>query len=464
MFFIACFVMNQNDSKQDKSYTFYDSNIVLPRVKRLSPIISNQNEVPSHNLENEFVRTTQQNNNSKLEGNKVESNFSNNVTIEKMNSNGYLQFPTLEDQFQKRIIIRESNSNSNSLANSYAPIDNVTHKQPLLIPCPPSQPSPKRTPLRYHRNCLSYNNKQEAASKSNSHSENNYENHENRDSEGDPAIMEHNMKENTYIESADAVSNDEHLIHLYKGYLNKRYQSELAVASFSPTFSSTSSESEISVSSLSDSEINDNGDRQPSFEPLYSLPMKNKDKLKPFQLDKIVLANNGINGGINSSGSLPDLRSLDKLELKRGSHVIKNESEAESEPGAQITYKFRPLPPIPGTLSSTSANFYESLDGLSNENKKANENTSPKHKSFRDVAKMLTLVPRLTTNSVRSRKNDHHLADISQYLPERKLKIFVGTWNMKGTKVRCQRIWFIVLFSLNIIIVILTYKHCISIL
>ena len=441
MFFITCFVMNQDDSKQDKSYSFYDGNIVLPRVKRLSPIISNQNEVPHQFLENEFVRTTHQDDNSKLEGKKEESDFSDTVIIEKINSNGYLQFSTLEDQHQKRIIIRESNS------NSHAPVENVTHKQPVLIPYPPSQPSPKRTPLRYHRSSLSYN-KQEA-SKSNSHSENNYQNHENINSEGDPAIIKHNnIKENTYIESVDAVSDDEHLIHLYKDYINKRFQSELAVASSSPTatFSSASSESEISVSSLSDSEVNDNGDRKTSFEPLYSFPIKNKDKLKPFQLDKIVLANNKdhLHGGINSSGSLPDLRSLDKFELKRGSHVIKNESEAESEPGAQITYRFRPLPPIPGS-SSASANLYETLDGLSKKNKKTNENASPKHKSFRDVAKMLTLVPRLTTNSVRSRKNDHHLADISQYLPERKLKIFVGTWNMKGTKVRCQRIWFIFL-------------------
>ena len=447
MFFITCFVMNQDDSKQDKSYSFYNGNIVLPRVKRLSPIISNQNEVLHHFLENEFVRTTQQDDNSKLEDKKAENNFSNTTTIEKVKSNGYLQFSTLEeDQLQKRIIIHESNSNSQSISNGL--VKNVNHKQPVLIPCPPSKPSPKRTSLRYHRNSLSPREACSSSSKSNSHSENNYLKQEDKNSQGDPANIENsNMKENTYIESVDAVSNqnDEHLIHLYKDHLNKRYQNEFAVASSSPTFSSASSESEISVSSLSDSEINENGDRKTSFEPLYSLPMKNKDKLKPFQLDKIVIANNKdpLHGGINSSGSLPDLRSLDKFELKRGSHVIKNESEAESEPGAQITYKFRPLPPIPGT-SSTSANLYETLDVLSKKNK-TNENTSPKHKSFKDVAKMLTLVPRLTTNSVRSRKNDHHLADISQYLPERKLKIFVGTWNMKGTKVRYQKILFIFL-------------------
>ncbi|XP_066920486.1 phosphatidylinositol polyphosphate 5-phosphatase type IV-like [Clytia hemisphaerica] len=144
-------------------------------------------------------------------------------------------------------------------------------------------------------------------------------------------------------------------------------------------------------------------------------------------------------GSLHRTGSLPDLRSIADMSLKKVSHVSKNESEAESEPGAKIGYKFKPLPPIPGTSSNiNNTGLYETIDGLSKLSKNAVTKTesieSNKRKTFKEIATILTLVPRLTTNSVRSRKNDHRLAEISNYLPDKKLKIFVGTWNMKGTK------------------------------
>ena len=133
------------------------------------------------------------------------------------------------------------------------------------------------------------------------------------------------------------------------------------------------------------------------------------------------------------------MRSIVDMSLKKVSHVTKNESEAESEPGAKIGYKFKPLPPIPGTSSNiNNSGLYETIDGLSRLSRgtdKSENAESGKRKTFKDIATILTLVPRLTTNSVRSRKNDHRLADVSQYIPDKKLKVFVGTWNMKGTKV-----------------------------
>ena len=152
-----------------------------------------------------------------------------------------------------------------------------------------------------------------------------------------------------------------------------------------------------------------------------------------------MISNASLGGTYKRTGSLPDMRSIVDMSLKRVSHVTKNESEAESEPGAKIRYKFKPLPPIPGALSNiNNSGLYETIDGLSKLNtadSTRSKDSNNKRKTFKDIATILTLVPRLTTNSVRSRKNDHRLAEISQYIPDKKLKVFVGTWNMKGTKV-----------------------------
>ena len=143
--------------------------------------------------------------------------------------------------------------------------------------------------------------------------------------------------------------------------------------------------------------------------------------------NKIVTKSKLQNLGEHRTGSLPDLYALNKCQVLKVSHVTKNDSEAESEPGNKISYKVRPLPSI-----SSDEEPENSEDVISNCDVPAS--SKPSKKSFRDAAKMIKYIPRVPTSQVRGRKEDHKLADIQNYLPDHKLKLFVGTWNMKGTK------------------------------
>lgn len=376
---------NISDSSANKNYSFYDANIVLPRVKRLS----------NSNAENDFR------NKNEDEGDiqHMEASF-----VRKTVPN----FPN------KKGGMREDNQPSDgSILLLQTPCEDDKHQ--LFVPRPPSKPKPQASSgkLRAPRN-----GSQKAIS-----------------------TLSNDTGQNT-DNSAKNVSkkvNDKELINLYKDFLNERYGNISG-----PSENDQSSDSDFSVSSLTGAQSSDGEDElgktltNSLFQPLYSIPIKNENKESKNgnMLNKIVISNSRthINQGSNltmyKTGSLPDLRSIDKFDLKKVSHVVKNESEAESEPGAQIGYKFRPLPPIPGTSSNISTGLYETIDGRS----KKYDRKDSKHRSFKEIATFLTLVPKLTTNSVRSRKNDHRLADINQYLPDKKLKIFVGTWNMKGTK------------------------------
>ena len=107
--------------------------------------------------------------------------------------------------------------------------------------------------------------------------------------------------------------------------------------------------------------------------------------------------------------------------------------------------RFRPLPSIPFSHTSsprtqdTSSDLYESIK--SNEVPQSNHQLSKsgKHISFKTVANTVaSMVPRVTTQEARNRQMDESLTELSRYLPDNKLRIFIGTWNMKGTRV-CTR-------------------------
>lgn len=219
-------------------------------------------------------------------------------------------------------------------------------------------------------------------------------------------------------------------VSMYKSFLENKIKNE------------NDSDDELSpISSISDSDDNsvniDNNLVSGTFEPLYSTPLKNKTKqIKDEDLtksfDKIIISNSSKIDTYHT-GSLPELYALNRCKIKRVSHVMKNDSEPDSEPGATIRYKVRPLPLLPNEQHDENEDPYDTIDKISSND--VVSCTSGEKRTFKQIATLLTLVPRVPTKRVRDRKNDHDLADILKYLPDRKLKIFVGTWNMKGTKV-----------------------------
>ena len=434
---------DQDKALTRKNYSFYKANIVLPRVRRVenflesSPVVSSattNNNVPAVTMTKKTDTQQQQQH--------IVSNFtdSGNATEHSIKNDETLKGSNHDTNVETSSNNRKSRRQSDEL------------NQRLFIPQPPSEPKVK--PSRTNNNVTNQpffrvlrNNKLAPMVETPSHS-----NTTNIDSKADKNT-EKDIDVNT---KNDMQRNNVDIISAYKEFLDKHYKDELG--NTNGTLSCSSSGSEISVSSLTDSYASDNefGDKtltRTSFEPMYSLPRKDKgfliDSTNTNILNKIVISNSrttcnqDCSLSIYKTGSLPDLRSIENFNIKRVSHVTKNESEAESEPGAQIGYKFRPLPPIPGTSSNIgSTGLYETIDGLSKFTKNTSVRKEPddKRRSFKQIANFLTLVPRLTTNAVRSRKNDHCLADISQYLPDKKLKIFIGTWNMKGTKVNNTKI------------------------
>ena len=315
--------------------------------------------------------------------------------------------------------------------------------QPLFIPQPPSQPKTK--PVRTHIKDLpvklgndGYEIPVETVPNKNNQEQKKFENVKRK-------------KEKQKKIPQDNLANEQGLIDMYKDFLHKKFNNDVELTEDSLT-DDDDGESDFSISSLSGNETDDFGGNKTltktDFEPLYSLPIKDKTRklerpqVENSHLNKIVISHSNMSviddNVINTltSGSLPDLRSLDKIGIQRVTHVAKNESEAESEPGAKLSYKFRPLPSTPGASSKMSSNLYETIDGYSKQQAQSTPEKKDGKRTFKDIAHLMTLIPRLTTNSVRSRKQDHKLADITQYLPDKKLKIFIGTWNMKGTKVR----------------------------
>lgn len=399
--------MDGEDNSKSQNYTFYNGTIDLPRVNKFS----SPGTSPNHHKQEHSPRSADDADasNTSDDHNSPKSNVDDTHGL-------FVPRPPSLPKTKTRVVraqIHNQLKGSNKVAPYLSPLVDSSRLPPI-----------ERNIISKNR--LNVNNGKSAEKSVNK-----------TDISSENVNSQKSIKQD--VERDAGLVNDHNLINKYKQFINKRYTEEIVDGD------SSSSENELSISVSSLSGDEDDGLKTltaTGFEPLYSLPIKEKKQTTENLLNKIVISkSNSTNPYLKTSGSLPDLRSVDEFNLKRVSHVAKNESEAESEPGAQIGYKFKPLPPIPGTTSNISCNsgFYETIDGLSklksSKHSIDNEKERPKRKTFKDIATILTLVPRLTTNSVRSRKNDHHLADITQYLPDKKLKVFVGTWNMKGTKV-----------------------------
>ena len=251
---------------------------------------------------------------------------------------------------------------------------------------------------------------------------------------------------------------------------------------------SDSSSSSISVSSLSGDESDHNDETlitekaASTFEPLYSLPFK-PNISKSTKNSKIDtndnLDDNNIletlkntqamrtyetlmDGGLRTQ-SAPDLRSgksfrtLDTLgymcPLKLPPKIQGNSRQNVSSPDLQksnFNIKYRPLPDIPIDNSAAQSTSNDNIDSdddgtiyesvpTRNMSQVLGSPSKPKI-SFKAVAdRVVSLMPRLTTKEARSREGDRYMADIIKYLPDRTLRVYCGTWNMKGIKVRFKR-------------------------
>ncbi|XP_065068631.1 inositol polyphosphate 5-phosphatase OCRL-like [Rhopilema esculentum] len=240
-------------------------------------------------------------------------------------------------------------------------------------------------------------------------------------------------------------------------------------------YDSDSSSYSISVSSLSSDEEEDDPatltfstnaiDGKEKFEPLYSLPLKpknkdtlnstaNKSQLMDTSEHKYAVLNASIQSEELRTQSVPDLRTgksfrtLDTLgylcpkEIRQNLDLTQNISSPELKRETNFGLKYRPLPDIPvqkqhdrsPEKSKNDETIYEQIKTRDF----ADNSTSPaKSKvSFKAIAdRVVSLMPRLTTKEARSKEIDRYMADIFRYLPDKTLRIFCGTWNMKGIKV-----------------------------
>ena len=304
------------------------------------------------------------------------------------------------------------------------------------------------------------------------------------------------LKETTPLENVDNVirQSDEEsaLINSYENYLRQLSQKEedceseisntsqqvngtlndtLADAEDSSTESdSASSNSSISVSSLSDDEqnttltLNSTVKSGNKFEPLYSLPIKEKKSNKP--LEPVDIEQKSLNSSnlsetsqhryaiLNESHNSSELRTQSVPDLRNGRSfrtldtmgylcpVIANpEGRNTSSPELKkqnFNLKYRPLPNIPtqnrhSSDEETTGNdetIYEKLQTVDLDSSVQRPKVSLKAVANR----LVSLMPRLTTKQARSREADRYMADIMQYLPDQTLRVYCGTWNMKGIK------------------------------
>lgn len=279
------------------------------------------------------------------------------------------------------------------------------------------------------------------------------------------------------------------LINSYENYLRQLSKSEEERAETDGNHEgsnscsdSSSSSSSISVSSLSDNE--DDGDLSPledentlkldpssrvvsdNFDPLYSLPVKDKEPspfLKPLISDESSLLNDSMlsetsrNRYAELNESLPcnDLRTQSVPDLRTGKSFRTFDTMGYLCPkfnsaGRQITsspdikkenfhMKYRPLPDIPIETSQPEKirdNDREeaTYEAIQTQDMRLSPVDKPRI-SFKAVAnRVVSLMPRLTTKEARSREADRYMADIMQYLPDQVLRVYCGTWNMKGIK------------------------------
>ena len=291
-------------------------------------------------------------------------------------------------------------------------------------------------------------------------------------------------------DTSDVIStksgDDNLLIDSYENYLRKlSKEEEISDESdfdHESESDSDSSSTSFSVSSLSgndekkvdkdDNGIDDAVKTIDTFEPLYSLPIKPKKNSTDVSSDSSCVDKNeeSSNFGKDSrymsmTGLLLDsdgLRTMSAPNLRKSNsstfrtldtngylcprqlkELVGQNRTTFSSPELKKTSfnrKYRPLPTIPLQKSEhTNENdetIYEKIATRDMSESSENSSTGGRF-SFKSVAtRVVSLMPRLTTREARSREMDHYMADIIRYLPDRKLRIFVGTWNMKGIKVR----------------------------
>ena len=493
---------NNVDDPPGGNYTYYDAKIELPHVNSFSTSPNKKRQLQIEEIQKEAQQNIHFNtkvndlNNLTTESchrhrdyekpidttttTTSSSLLSINTNQRKKEDQERLQENNITKNYTKKLSFIDDDQNMESQCQLFQEQQDTNHSnaklidnnletddKPLFVPCPPSKPKPNGKIIRAQVHPKPRHELKDGANVDGRESELLFNQRlPPLESEKDSGQQQQksnikiltpclnstpHSKSSKNVNDSKSITRDKRLIDQYKELLNERFHKDYSSESGD---NDENDDFSISVSSLSSSNEEQSDDNplenqtltQSKFEPLYSLP--NKDKKKSKGLNNILIFNANSGDTYKRTGSLPDMRSIVDMSLKRVSHVTKNESEAESEPGAKIGYKFKPLPPIPGTSSNiNNSGLYETIDGLSKLNREVDQTESKesgKRKTFKDIATILTLVPRLTTNSVRSRKNDHRLADISQYIPDKKLKVFVGTWNMKGTKVNLQ-------FTVNII-------------
>ena len=275
-----------------------------------------------------------------------------------------------------------------------------------------------------------------------------------------------------------------------KGKLNNDASDEEETSSESGSDDSSSS---ISVSSLSGDEdenlsledentlkFNANLEPGDKFEPLYSLPIKDKKKdnlTKPLVNDakselnssmlsetskhRYAILDESLQSGELRTQSVPDLRTgrsfrtLDTMGYMCP-RVLNVDRQPISSPELKhgtLNLKYRPLPDIPlgntqrhdGTNIDNGESIYESIE---TRDMSLSSPSKPKI-SFKAVAnRVVSLMPRLTTREARSREADKYMADIMQYLPDQTLRVYCGTWNMKGIKASNKVLSFFIILQM----------------
>ena len=237
---------------------------------------------------------------------------------------------------------------------------------------------------------------------------------------------------------------------------------------------SDSSISSVSVSSLSSDEktltLNSKLDPSNKMELLYSLPIKEKkngNRLKPLDSEKMLPLHSSIlsetsqrsyaildetqNNSELRTQSLPDLRTgknfrtLDTMGYMcpLGFPAEKRNTSSPELKKYDFNLKYTPLPGIPiqncrSTSEKVADDDDDDMEPEYEEIKTIDVNSSPSNRpkvTFKAVAnRLVSLMPRLTTKQARSREADRYMADILQYLPDQTLRVYCGTWNMKGIK------------------------------
>ena len=295
------------------------------------------------------------------------------------------------------------------------------------------------------------------------------------------------QNKNIVRKSDDEVS----LINSYENYLRQlskkeeesddendmeRSNNEQGDESSGSDYDCDSSSYSISVSSLSSDEEEDDPatltfstnaiDGKEKFEPLYSLPLKAKNKdtlnltanesqLMDTSEHRYAVLNASIQSEELRTQSVPDLRTgksfrtLDTLgylcpkEIRKNLDSTQNISSPELKKETDFGLKYRPLPDIPVQKQHNRnpeklKNDETIYEQIKTRNFSDNSTSPAKSKvSFKAIAdRVVSLMPRLTTKEARSKEIDRYMADIFRYLPDKTLRIFCGTWNMKGIKVR----------------------------